>query len=229
MTEEAKGDSASEQRPDPLVTLCAWSNTVKHDGEWMSFATYLGRRFGLKATHGISPQAMDKFLSEVSADAGGMMDDPQRVAAVRATGLLDTPPTESFDRITRLGPAALQVPITFISLVGGPDLLSFHFAATPATGDSRHPRRPRVCKRTDRGVTGKRRIPRGTDGASIRGSDRRVLRNRFRSACVERIPNSCRDRPCHPDRLGNRTAPGCAGVPAAAQVIAMLARTLATV
>lgn len=119
MTEEAKGDSASEQRPDPLVTLCAWSNTVKHDGEWMSFATYLGRRFGLKATHGISPQAMDKLLSEVSADAGGMMDDPQRVAAVRATGLLDTPPTESFDRITRLGAAALQVPITFISLVEG--------------------------------------------------------------------------------------------------------------
>ena len=40
-----------------------------------------------------------------------------RLAAVRATGLLDTPPTAGFDRITRLGAAALKVPATFISLV----------------------------------------------------------------------------------------------------------------
>jgi GAF domain-containing protein len=40
-----------------------------------------------------------------------------RLAAVRQLGLLDAPPDERFDRITRLAAAALDVPIALVSLV----------------------------------------------------------------------------------------------------------------
>ena len=43
--------------------------------------------------------------------------DPQRVAAVRATGLLDTEVEEVFDRLTRLAVVLLNIPTAFISLV----------------------------------------------------------------------------------------------------------------
>lgn len=43
--------------------------------------------------------------------------DPGRVAAVRDTGLLDTPPEESFDRLTRLAAKLTGAPVTFVSLV----------------------------------------------------------------------------------------------------------------
>jgi len=41
----------------------------------------------------------------------------QRLEAVLQTGLLDTPPEESFDRLTRLAAKLIGVPSTFISLV----------------------------------------------------------------------------------------------------------------
>lgn len=40
-----------------------------------------------------------------------------RLAAVQATGLLDTPPEESFDRLTALAARLLDVPAAFVSLV----------------------------------------------------------------------------------------------------------------
>lgn len=119
MNDQTEGDTPAGQRAKDLVTLCAWSNTVKHDGEWMPFSAYLERRFGLLATHGISPHAMQTFLSEVDISTPDALENPQRRSAVWSTGLLDAPPTEAFDRITRLGAAALGVPVTFISLVEG--------------------------------------------------------------------------------------------------------------
>ncbi len=100
-----------------LVTLCAWSNTVLYEGEWMTFSRYLERRFGLMTTHGISPEAAKNFTLEGQARPSGALKDPTRLAAVKATGLLDTQPMAGFDRITRLGTAVLNVPATFISLV----------------------------------------------------------------------------------------------------------------
>lgn len=102
---------------DQFVTVCAWSNTVKYDGEWMPFAMYLRRRFGLLTTHGMSPKALEQLNQEEEEHDGGALTDPKRLAALRATGLLDAQPISGFDRITRLGKAALQVPATFISLV----------------------------------------------------------------------------------------------------------------
>ena len=45
------------------------------------------------------------------------VSDPDRVAAVRATGLLDTPAEAAFDRLTRLATKLTGAPVTFISLV----------------------------------------------------------------------------------------------------------------
>lgn len=43
--------------------------------------------------------------------------DPQRLQALEATGLLDSPDEESFDRITRLAERILNVPVAMVSLV----------------------------------------------------------------------------------------------------------------
>ncbi len=43
--------------------------------------------------------------------------DPQRLAAVRATGLLDTGPEDNFDRLTRLAAMLLDAPIALVTLV----------------------------------------------------------------------------------------------------------------
>lgn len=43
--------------------------------------------------------------------------DPERLARVRATGLLDSPSEDAFDRLTRLAAKLTNAPVTFISLV----------------------------------------------------------------------------------------------------------------
>jgi GAF domain-containing protein len=44
-------------------------------------------------------------------------DEERRLAALRATGMLDTQPEDRFDRITRLAAALFNVPIALVSLV----------------------------------------------------------------------------------------------------------------
>lgn len=44
-------------------------------------------------------------------------DEAQRLAALRSLEILDTPPEERFDRITRLAAALLEMPIAFVSLI----------------------------------------------------------------------------------------------------------------
>ena len=113
-------DATRNTAPDAaekLVTLCAWSNLVRHEGQWITFAKYLERRFGMLTTHGISPTAMETFEWEERSPGDSASKEASRLSAVRATGLLDAAPTAGFDRITRLGATALNVPATFISLV----------------------------------------------------------------------------------------------------------------
>ena len=45
--------------------------------------------------------------------------NPTRLAALRQTSLLDTPPEEPFDRLTRLAAIVLRAPIALVSLVDG--------------------------------------------------------------------------------------------------------------
>jgi len=47
----------------------------------------------------------------------GVVGDPGRLAALRGTGLLDSPPEEAFDRVTELAARLLDVPVVLISLV----------------------------------------------------------------------------------------------------------------
>src|SRR5690349_13208415 len=52
-----------------------------------------------------------------TAAALAVVSDPARLAAVTATGLLDTATEASFDRLTRLAARLTGAPVTFISLV----------------------------------------------------------------------------------------------------------------
>ncbi len=53
--------------------------------------------------------------STTSADRA--VADPARLAALRDSGLLDRPPVEAFDRLTRLATATLHAPVALVSLV----------------------------------------------------------------------------------------------------------------
>ena len=45
------------------------------------------------------------------------LSDPRRLAALRGTGLLDEPPSEALDRLTKLATRLLGVPISVVSLI----------------------------------------------------------------------------------------------------------------
>jgi PAS domain S-box-containing protein len=47
----------------------------------------------------------------------GPLTDPARLDALRRSGVLDTPPEEAFDRLTRLAGRMLRVPVALVSLV----------------------------------------------------------------------------------------------------------------
>ena len=49
--------------------------------------------------------------------AVNVLDNPSRLDALRRTGLLDTPPEASFDRLTRLASRLLRAPMALLSLV----------------------------------------------------------------------------------------------------------------
>jgi len=53
----------------------------------------------------------------MSPDPSRAAADPERLAALRRTGLLDTQPEEGFDRLTRLAARVLDVPVATVSLV----------------------------------------------------------------------------------------------------------------
>ncbi len=46
-----------------------------------------------------------------------LLTRPDRLAALRRTDLLDTPPEEAFDRLTRMAARLLGTPVSLISLV----------------------------------------------------------------------------------------------------------------
>ncbi len=49
---------------ETLITVCAWTNRVKYEGEWISFERYLHKRFNLRFTHGMSEEATRKLMME---------------------------------------------------------------------------------------------------------------------------------------------------------------------
>lgn len=64
----------------------------------------------LRASSGISVNALP-------TDLDSSLQSKKRLEAVVRTGLLDTPPEEGFDRLTKLAAKLIGVPVAFISLV----------------------------------------------------------------------------------------------------------------
>jgi hypothetical protein len=60
---------------------------------------------------------MGVFADGEMPDVSAVIADPERLAALRATGLLDSPPEELYDRITRAAADALDAPFAAVSLV----------------------------------------------------------------------------------------------------------------
>jgi CHASE3 domain sensor protein len=48
-----------------VVTICAWTGQVKHEGQWIRLDEYLQRRFGLSVSHGLSKEAAEKMVAEM--------------------------------------------------------------------------------------------------------------------------------------------------------------------
>ena len=50
---------------EPVVNMCAYSRTIEHEGEWISFEEYLRRRFHVETSHGMSPAEFDRIREAV--------------------------------------------------------------------------------------------------------------------------------------------------------------------
>lgn len=46
-----------EEPPGETISVCAWTNRVRLGTDWVPLEDYLKRKFGLKISHGISPEA----------------------------------------------------------------------------------------------------------------------------------------------------------------------------
>jgi PAS domain S-box-containing protein len=49
---------------DKLLTMCAWTKRVRLGDEWLSIERYLSRAHGVAVSHGIAPDAFEKFLGQ---------------------------------------------------------------------------------------------------------------------------------------------------------------------
>ncbi|HEY0946812.1 MAG TPA: CHASE3 domain-containing protein [Opitutaceae bacterium] len=47
-----------------LIPVCAWTHRVRDGGKWLTFEEYLGKRFHLRFTHGISEEAAQKMRAD---------------------------------------------------------------------------------------------------------------------------------------------------------------------
>ncbi len=66
-----------------------------------------------------------------------LLTRPDRLAALRRTGLLDTPPEEAFDRLTRMSARLLGTPVSLISLVADDHQFFKSAIGLPEPWDSR--------------------------------------------------------------------------------------------
>ena len=56
----------NEELREKLLTICAWTNRIFHDGRWMSADEFLGSYLGLNVTHGISEEGRAMFMAQAS-------------------------------------------------------------------------------------------------------------------------------------------------------------------
>lgn len=49
-----------------LIKVCAWTQRVQWEGQWIPFEEYLAKRFNLHCTHGISDEAAQRLGQEIA-------------------------------------------------------------------------------------------------------------------------------------------------------------------
>jgi hypothetical protein len=69
LAELARSTEEIRKLQDGLQTICAWTNQLKVDGKWMTPDEFLTTHLHLKLTHGMSPEAADKFKKGLTIDA----------------------------------------------------------------------------------------------------------------------------------------------------------------
>jgi hypothetical protein len=87
------------------------------DATIMRLGVISGRRGDLEGSLTLQDLAAGAVTGRPSGDEDDVLSDPGRLEALHATGLLDSPAEEAFDRITRLAARVLNAPVALISLV----------------------------------------------------------------------------------------------------------------
>jgi hypothetical protein len=87
------------------------------DATIMRLGVISGRRGDREASLTLQDLAAGAISGRAAHDDDGAERDPARLAALRATALLDSPADAAFDRITALAAKVLNVPVALISLV----------------------------------------------------------------------------------------------------------------
>jgi CHASE3 domain sensor protein len=54
-----------------MVTICAWSKMIAHEGQWLSIEEYLAQGLHMRVTHGISKVEADRMLKLLEEEKAG--------------------------------------------------------------------------------------------------------------------------------------------------------------
>lgn len=55
-----------QELQNQMQVVCAWTGRIKVDEQWMSISDFLSKRLNLTVTHGMSPEAVEKFLKDAN-------------------------------------------------------------------------------------------------------------------------------------------------------------------
>ena len=66
---------AQVSRLEEFVTFCAWTGQVRWKDRWVSVETFLGERYNLSVSHGISDEALKRLRAEMQASKPGEAAD----------------------------------------------------------------------------------------------------------------------------------------------------------
>jgi GAF domain-containing protein len=106
---EREGVSAAQFIRDATIMRAAYAMGRRGDAELESG---LAQMQGGDGTHEADSERRHALLAVAAA-----VRDPARLQAVRATGLLDSPPEPGFDRHARLAAQMMDTPVALVSLV----------------------------------------------------------------------------------------------------------------
>jgi hypothetical protein len=107
------GVSAAQYIRDATILRTAYAMGQRGDPGFEEAIDRASRRSGSSVDTAVHGAARRKAL----LDAAAAVEDRERLDAVRATGLLDSDVSPSFDRLARLAAHVLHAPVALVSLV----------------------------------------------------------------------------------------------------------------